>query len=435
MSASARDEKQVVPRAPFVNVSTAHGGAPYGETATVVEVFREVETAYSLDEVIHQYVGPPVLSAASTAVVSAAGGARVVIEGRGFQNTTDLACKFGTFWATHTVFFNETVIECTTPPLPVAAGESVQVAVTFNGEELATAADNDGGILGLLVGEVPTAIRIEPQVALWGEEGILVTVMASGLLDTPSLSCRAGVLILDGTYGETEDGEQYVSCTIPSHDFLAAIASDDQWEPLPTGVLVEASNDGVLFSDDECLLRFVPLHQMGPIFVEPANGPEEGGAVLNITFEDLPLVTHTPITCTFPGQPPVLAQQIDPTLIRCVSPPLVPGADGVEDFVIYSQALVQLHIGERVLPSFIFTYSTRLRVSEIDPPNTVHPPTFEEDPDPAGVAVVVHGESFLPGHSAGLRCRLAVDATTFLEVVASSVSNSSITCSIPGSAL
>lgn len=174
---------------------------------------------------------------------------------------------------------------------------------------------------------------------------------------------------------------------------------------------------------------------MGSISVEPSNGPETGGAVLNITFEDLPVVTHTPITCTFPGQAPVLAEQMDSTLVRCVAPPLVPGADGVRNFVIYSQALVQMHLGERRLPSFIFTYSTQLRVSAIDPPNTVHPPTFEEDPDPAGVAVVVHGESFLPGHSAGLRCRLEVDATTFLEVVASSVSNSSITCSIPGSAL
>lgn len=62
--------------------------------------------------------------------------------------------------------------------------------------------------------------------------------------------------------------------------------------------------------------------------------------MLNITFEDLPMVTHTPITCTFPGHDPVVAEQIDPTLVRCVSPALIPDADGVEAHVIYSQALV-----------------------------------------------------------------------------------------------
>lgn len=114
---------------------------------------------------------------------------------------------------------------------------------------------------------------------------------------------------------------------------------------------------------------------------------------------------------------------------------MVLGADGVEDFIIFAQAVVKLHIGWRELPSFIFTYSTRLHVDEIDPPNTVHPPTFLEDPDPAGIAVMVHGESFIPGHSTGLRCRFEVDSTSFLEVVASSISNSSMICSIPGSVL
>jgi hypothetical protein len=93
-----------------------------------------------------------------------------------------------------------------------------------------------------------------------------------------------------------------------------------------------------------------------------------------------------------------------------------------------------MHIGERVLPSFYFTYSTQLYVDFIDPENTVHPPTYEEEPDPAGLAVVIHGESFFPGHIDGLRCRLQVDETTFLEVIATAVSNSSMTCNIPGSA-
>jgi hypothetical protein len=74
-------------------------------------------------------------------------------------------------------------------------------------------------------------------------------------------------------------------------------------------------------------------------------------------------------------------------------------------------------------------------VTEVDPPNTVHPPTYEEDKDPPGIALVIHGESFLPGHTDGLRCRIEVDYTTFIEVVATSVSNSSITCEVPGSSL
>ena len=83
-SASVVDEKIVIPRIPFTNVSRAHGNTLYGERATRIEIFRESETAYSYDEIIHQYVGSPVLTSASTDVVTAAGGALLVIRGRGF---------------------------------------------------------------------------------------------------------------------------------------------------------------------------------------------------------------------------------------------------------------------------------------------------------------------------------------------------------------
>lgn len=65
-----------------------------------------------------------------------------------------------------------------------------------------------------------------------------------------------------------------------------------------------------------------------------------------------------------------------------------------------------MHVGERELPSFYFSYSTRLYVNYIDPENTVHPPTYLEDSDPSGIAVVIYGESFLPSHIDGLRCRM-----------------------------
>jgi hypothetical protein len=89
----------------------------------------------------------------------------------------------------------------------LAAGESIHIAVTFNGEELATYANNEYNSLELLVGEVPEVVRIEPQVVIWGEYDIEITVFCIGLIDTRSLSCYIGKLILDGTYGETEEGD------------------------------------------------------------------------------------------------------------------------------------------------------------------------------------------------------------------------------------
>jgi hypothetical protein len=58
--------------------------------------------------------------------------------------------------------------------------------------------------------------------------------------------------------------------------------------------------------------------------------------MLNITFEDLPVVSHTPITCTFPGHEPTLAEQIDHTLVRCISPSLIPGAEGTIEKIIFT---------------------------------------------------------------------------------------------------
>lgn len=74
----------MVPRFTFDNVTTTGDNALYGETATLVELFREAETNYSSDGLVHRYVATPVLSTASTAVVTASGGAKVILVGSGF---------------------------------------------------------------------------------------------------------------------------------------------------------------------------------------------------------------------------------------------------------------------------------------------------------------------------------------------------------------
>jgi hypothetical protein len=89
--------------------------------------------------------------------------------------------------------------------------------LSVNGEELAPHAENDDGAIELVVADEPTPTSVEPEMAFVGETQIPVQMLGTGFLDTPSLSCRAGDLVIFGTYGEDPlTGIQWVDCTIAS---------------------------------------------------------------------------------------------------------------------------------------------------------------------------------------------------------------------------
>ena len=90
-----------------------------------------------------------------------------------------------------------------------------------------------------------------------------------------------------------------------------------------------------------------------------------------------------------------------------------------------------MRLGDRQLAAFFFAYTGDLKVTGTEPHDVVP----SQGPDSPGLVVVVYGSSFIPVHDNGLRCRLEVGTGAYLEVSATYLSNSSLACEVPGSAI
>ena len=342
-----------------------------------------------------------------------------MIRGRGFKATTKLACKFGTDWGASAKFINETAIECLPSALPVAVGTTIKLAVSLNGQGLASLAGLSPEPLSLLVADTPVPSELDPALVTVGETDVRIVVWATGLADTASLSCRvAGLLpgsplssIFIAEYAEDAvSGAASAICTIPSAQFLQAAAG--LAAPAPGSLSIELSNDGSVFSTAGLEVHFLPTDQVRGI--SPANGPETGATVIDVTLDALPVVNSAfpKAACEFPGGEEVTAVFISPTLIQCTAPPLVPGAQGVgtasaqgsqrRNEAGISWAPVTVSQGGRRIGHFVFAYTRGVKVLATEPPDTVPP----EGANPAALTLLVIGSGFLPTRVTGLRCRL-----------------------------
>ncbi len=209
----------MVPGVQYPNVSSLDDGRLFGDPIVPLEVAQDHAIGYSADGMVRHYVPRPRLVLASPAVVGTAGGSLVRITGRGFTNTTRLACKFGPFWASSSKFINREIIECVSPALPVPPGESLPLSVSLNGEELASMADSAEGTLDVVVAEIPQLSAVAPQIAFFGEQDVAISIQGRGFLADGALSCRVGEVIVPGTLSvDSETGDQSVrwsNCPAP----------------------------------------------------------------------------------------------------------------------------------------------------------------------------------------------------------------------------
>lgn len=94
-------------------------------------VYAYTARDYSLpDAKLYSYPTPVVLQAIPTRGYST-GGTTVSVIGTGFWNSPLIKCKFGPLIAPTAVFFNTTMVICTTPP----SNDTVPVEVTFNAQQ------------------------------------------------------------------------------------------------------------------------------------------------------------------------------------------------------------------------------------------------------------------------------------------------------------
>lgn len=109
-------------------------------------------------------------------VVRTDGAAAILIRGRGFKATTKLACKFGTEWGASAKFINETAIECLPTALPIAVGTTIKLAVSLNGQGLASLAGLSQEPLPLLVADTPVPSELDPALVAVGETDVRIVV-------------------------------------------------------------------------------------------------------------------------------------------------------------------------------------------------------------------------------------------------------------------
>jgi hypothetical protein len=201
------------------------------------------------------------------------------------MNTPALNCKFGNLLATSVRYYNSTYIHCGTPAITDTTLD-YPVAVTLNGIEYLYFIDKTTNQPYKLVFTGPIAvISLDPILAFSNMLNVEVIVLAEGIINLPSLSCKIHDYIGPGVYFE-ENGLTYVQCVIPSLDYLRLakvnpIAYDDSF-------IIEVSNNGKDFSKSGKRFKFITNDQLLKVY--PTTGPEVGGTVIDIFIVDLPYV-------------------------------------------------------------------------------------------------------------------------------------------------
>mmetsp|Transcript_135 Transcript_135/g.116 ORF Transcript_135/g.116 Transcript_135/m.116 type:complete len:136 (-) Transcript_135:7583-7990(-) len=107
------------------------------------------------------------------------------------------------------------------------------------------------------------------------------------------------------------------------------------------------------------------------------------------------------------------------------------GVDGVEYNTTFAYANIIVKIGGRELSSFYFAYLYEDNgITKIEPEDIPSP----DSTNPESVFVNIVGSSFLANHGK-LKCRMQVGTETYVEIAAVYITNSTLSCEIPGSVL
>lgn len=358
LTATPTADQALVPGALYPNVSTVGKQWLFGEAAVPVEVVRVHPAGYSSDQVVYQYTDRPILTQAVPEIVNADLRAPILVLGEGFKRTPQLACKFGNVWAASAVFINETAVQCHPPALSLAAGSTLLLTVTLNGLDAVETASR--APLQLSVAGLPLPVAVYPSAVFIGEVDVTIQVKATGVWNTKWLSCSTNGLSLAGTYSESSLGEQFVTCVLPSTQYLRAASGTSSVDS--ASIIVELSNDGQLFSSVGLEVLLTNADQV--VAAVPANGPPEGGTVIDVALRDLAAVNAlTPeVKCIFPGDVIVDATYLSRTRIQCISPAFNAGAAEITYMATWAWAPVNVTLEERSLGVFQFAYALHVAV-------------------------------------------------------------------------
>lgn len=238
---------------------------------------------------------------------------------------------------------------------------------------------------------MPTVTSLNPA-SVPQHGGVTVTITGTGFVDSTSLSCKFGSLIIDATYLTSTS----VKCVSPAL-------------PQPENVNVEVSNNRVQFSSNSVSITYNEL-----VFVEglfPTNGAIAGGTVITISGSGF----AGTMKCLIGGTE-VAATVVSATSLTITAPSKA--SAGVVVVSVSSQEY------GNVGTNLHFEYQANVAITSVIP---------LRGSLAGGTEIIIRGSNFVHTSSSLLRCAFSSSASGLLSIsiAATFVDSSTIKCVTP----
>lgn len=223
------------------------------------------------------------------------GGTRVLVQGDNFQNSSALACTFGSDSVTKATFVSGNQIVCLSPPWDSISPASVHVEVTINGQ------DYSQSLQKFQYRPAPAIDSIWPNGGpTVGSTEVLIT--GRNYRDEVQLACSFDGITTEGTYIDN----QTLSCHSPPH--LPGFVS--------FRVVGNAYAGDASYQSDP--MEFFYYHPPSIAFTTHRRGSALGGTP--VIFTGTNLFNSTALRCRF-GKNEVRGTFISGRNVLCISPP------------------------------------------------------------------------------------------------------------------
>lgn len=310
---------------------------------------------------------------------STAGGLRATLIGRGFRNTTQLECRFGTNDPVPAMFFSSTEISCPTPDPPVDM-TPVVVEATVNGMDFSA----DGTLFSFP--SQPFVVSLHPAAGPMGG-GTSVLLSGAHFFDSQKLGCKFGALLVSARWLS----ETLVRCESPS------------WPTYGT-TFVEVTINGRDFTSDRNTFSFYRNRVLG---VVPSIIPTYGDTLLSIIGEGFVFsgdyfvrMGDTELEVTF----------VSSSELECVAPQVAEA--GEVNVSVISEGV---NFGD--VPGVMLTYIRPVSIAYIEP---------QWGLQSEGATVVLQGNGFT--NTTQLTCTFGRHR---LALAAAFMSESNVSCTVP----
>jgi len=258
---------------------------------------------------------------------------RIKVDNLGPRN--QLMCEFGSSKYRTSAEWDSTLMSvlCTAPS---QAPGAVKLRISTNGQQYSKS------YINYEYTYEESVYKIFPSAGM-RNVGTVVSVLGTNFLNSSSLSCKFGHLVVSAAYINSTS----LRCQSPVYAKLVTKESK---------VVVDVSNNGVDFSSNQ--VEFTYYEDIEVTNVYPLSGPSSGGT--NVFFAGSGYSNYLDISCSF-GDDIVEAIIVSDSSLFCVSPIFLGSLN--------SQVQLKIYVNDHELSpkSYAFTYFSFPVISGVDP--------------------------------------------------------------------